>query len=68
MDFSMNPLDDRRAPRAYPRRPQLAGLTLAELLVVGHDLRRRSERVFQDMAALEEQLRRHLPHDPARRA
>jgi len=62
----MKPLDDRLPARAYRRRSELAGLTLAELLVVGHELRRQSERVFQDMAELEEQLRRHLPHDPAR--
>jgi len=57
-------MDDGRPLRTAPRRRDLSGLSLAELMVAGNELRRRSKRVFEDMAALEVQLQKYLSHDP----
>ena len=59
----MHNMNDGTRPRAPGGAPDLTNLTLGELMAAGSELRRRSKAVFEDMAALEEQLRKHLPRD-----
>jgi hypothetical protein len=59
----MNQVNDGTPLRGPRAARDLTNLTLSELMVAGHELRRRSKAVFEDLAALEEQLRKHLPRD-----
>ena len=56
----MDQADDAFRMRMESRRRDAAQMTLGELLAAGQELRRRSMVIFEDMAVLEEQLRRTL--------